>query len=203
MWAIIIGIVIILILISGRIDSSKNLEFEYKIYNTDLFKWSMDYNQYLKEGNVDEELKDVFRYNNVSLSDDARMSKSINENYWEINDNRRRYIIGDITEKQLNVRDDLGGGYIKNIEWKENTLIIDAVMRVACDYQNLKLMGDYKVNGDTISLTVSQTKSYFLKSRCMGDYGVRFKIKNLEKKDYTILLYQVDEGKSLIDEKSI
>jgi len=91
---------------------------------------------------------------------------------------------------------------IKDIEWDNDVLIIDAIITATCDDPNLIFMGDYKVDGNDISLTVSETKSGY---KCMGNYDVKFKINNLKKRNYNILLFTdvMGQGKLLIDEKQL
>lgn len=188
-------------------EKPKNFEFEYKEYkeyNVHLFNLSSDYKQYLKEGTVDEKLKNVFEDNNVLLPINARVQQCTNPNYWEINDNGRTYIIGDTsTGKPLEVRDIGRGGYIKNIIWENKVLIIESIVTATCDDPNLKLFGDYKVDENNISLTISETTSFFFHYQCAGSYKVKFKIKNLKKQNYNILLFTdvMGQGKLLVDEK--
>ena len=66
-----------------------------------LFSLEPDYKQYLKDDNVDDKLKREFADNKESLSSKAKLSK-IDEKYWEIVDDKKRYGIED-TNTQLNI----------------------------------------------------------------------------------------------------
>lgn len=93
--------------------------------------------------------------------------------------------------------------HIKNITWENNVLIIEAVvLPTTCGNPDFKLFGDYKVDGNNISLTVSETTSFFFHSKCAGYCNVKFKIKHLKKQNYNILLFTVmAHRKALVDEK--
>ncbi len=73
-----------------------------------LFSLNIEYKQYVKVGEVDEQLIDMFKHNKLSLSSSAMISK-INEKTWEITEmisTTGFYIIKE-SDKQLNI-------YIKN-----------------------------------------------------------------------------------------
>lgn len=102
-------------------------------------------------------------------------------------------------------------GDMRNIEWVNNILIVDAIISMDGACPNQELFAKYKINANTLSLFVSDEKFFieeiFMdRAKCIGYYAVKFKIKNLEKKDYKVLLYKkrfmtrnllVDEGVSL------
>ncbi len=194
---------IVILLISGCIEETqpyKNLEFEYEKYNN-CFEIEDTYLQYLKEGNLDERIKKVFKQHNYSLYSNAKISLDAQTDCWRIHDNRKSYVICEVTK---DVCEYIGEGYIKDINWDNNTLIIEVILAAICDDPNVKLVGDYKIGSDNISLTVSEVRSFFsiTHSQCMGYYSVKFKIEKLEKKNYRILLYKYNEQeKVLIDEK--
>ncbi|MCK4429405.1 MAG: hypothetical protein KAU95_03450, partial [Candidatus Aenigmarchaeota archaeon] len=170
--------------------------FEYEEYNL-RFNISIDYKPYLKEGEVSEELKKAFEENNLFLSDEARIFRLQGE-YWRIINGAEFYVIRD-TGKCLKVRSDIHGRGINSIEWNNTVLIVETLITATCQDPNHKIIGKYEVDGDTISLIISEEFYSSVRYQCFGIYKVNFKIKNLEKKDYTILLYK---GKK-IDEKQI
>ncbi|MCK4429116.1 MAG: hypothetical protein KAU95_01975, partial [Candidatus Aenigmarchaeota archaeon] len=59
---------------------------------------------------------------------------------------------------------------------------------VVCDVDIYKFTFDHKVGKDWIKLFVSERN--IISSKCAGAYEFRFKIKNLEKRDYSISLYK-------------
>ncbi len=66
-----------------------------------LFCLDPSYRQHLKEGDVGEELKKVFKDNEQSISSEAKVSK-IAEKQWQIGDGKMQYSIED-TEKRLDI----------------------------------------------------------------------------------------------------
>ena len=79
---------------------------------------------------------------------------------------------------------------ITSVDWGGNNLTVDGLILGTCSDPNLKLLGDYKVNGSLITLTVSETESTY---KCFGVYDIRFKIRNLKRDNYTIELYKTED----------
>lgn len=69
----------------GTVKSSETLE---------LFVLSMQYNQYLEEGTVNEELRRVFEEKRWTLSGEAKVSRIDTQN-WEISDGSEKFTIVD------------------------------------------------------------------------------------------------------------
>ena len=170
----------------------ENFEVEYKECLEGiitLFNMSAEYKQYLKEGEVNEEIKKVFEYNKIPLHDEARMSKLPAEGIWEIEYKLREIKLEDTGEHLKAWTYVYDNNHIKNIEWNDDVLIVDAIVNgVVCDIGINKFTFDHKVEEDWINLFISERN--ILGSRCAGAYDFRFKIKNLEKKDYSISLYK-------------
>ena len=101
-------------------------------------------------------------------------------------------------------------GGIKNIEWIEGILVVEAIVGMGGVGPNSELYAKHKVDANTISLFVSDEKIFIEEifrniPQCLGTYEVKFKIKNLEMKDYKILLYKKSfmTENLLVDEKFI
>ncbi|MCK4428895.1 MAG: hypothetical protein KAU95_00860 [Candidatus Aenigmarchaeota archaeon] len=96
----------------------------------------------------------------------------------------------------MEIREKEGDGYrgIKNIKWNGSILIADAIIGATCDDPFHRIIGGYEVDGNTISLTISEKFYSSFRYACGGLYNISFKIKNLEKKDYTILLYRGEKS---------
>ena len=78
---------------TGDLDND-GLENIYEFANPDyLFVLENEYNQYLKEGNIDNELKDAFQAKDFPITNfDAEISK-IDNNNWVIFDGNKKYFI--------------------------------------------------------------------------------------------------------------
>jgi len=94
-------------------------------------------------------------------------------------------IIKEIREKE---GDDICG--IKNIRWNNSILIIDSIITATCSDPYHRIIGGYELNGDTISLFISNKFYSSFRYSCIGWYNITFKIKNLEQKNYSVLLYR-------------
>lgn len=91
-----------------------------------LFSVKPNYKQYLKDGNIDNNLKNEFKNSKQSLSNKAEVSKT-DEKHWEIVDSGKRYIIED-TDTKLNIYD---GKQNKAIARFFNKYIDEAVVGIA------------------------------------------------------------------------
>ncbi|MCK4429526.1 MAG: hypothetical protein KAU95_04060 [Candidatus Aenigmarchaeota archaeon] len=205
----IIGIIIIFVLLwaGTEIYRNRNLEFEYKLHPRH-FEINIDYKQYLKEGEVSKEIKKVFEENNISLSEDAKIFEHKSAKSWYLQEGSIKYAIVAMKESIV-VYAEMNGGYIKNIEWEDDLLVVEAIMNMeGCP--NQELFVNYKINTNTLSFFVSNEKTFieeiFMQHcSCIECYKLRFKIKNLEKKNYKVLLYKkiFMQKDFLVDEKLI
>ena len=91
---------IILLAILGNLTVIQRV---YYFYKKSICKFSLNftYKEYLKEGPVDEDLKEIFKKNKQHLSGEAKIS-IIRKKIWEINDGKVKYRI-EQSKKELNI----------------------------------------------------------------------------------------------------
>jgi len=94
-----------------------------------LFSLNINNKQYLKDTEIDGQLRKIFKDNKISLSNSASISK-IDNNTWEINDEVCTYRIEYVT-KELKVYRDT------ELEFKGITFVYITVFFLPYDYQDL------------------------------------------------------------------
>ena len=70
-----------------------------------LFNLSIEYKEYLKTGEVGDQLRRIFKHNNISLSSNARISKASEKN-WDINEETMHYMIEEVNKQLVISRED-------------------------------------------------------------------------------------------------
>ncbi|ODS34867.1 hypothetical protein BEH94_09960 [Candidatus Altiarchaeales archaeon WOR_SM1_SCG] len=83
-----------------------------------LFNLSIDYRKYLKIGEINEQLKEIFKYNNIRLSNGTRVCRIGNKS-WKIKGQEGGYIIEEAND-QLNVYKKQLICYISSSSLKDN-----------------------------------------------------------------------------------
>lgn len=99
-WENLLTYSIVVLAILGNFTVFQRAYYFYK-KSSCLFSLNTIYKEYLKDGVVDVDLKQIFKKNRENLSGEAKLLK-ISRKKWEITDINRKYRIED-TKKELNV----------------------------------------------------------------------------------------------------